>query len=795
MKKLHFPGLLALMALLLLSTCSNPADSDAGGPWEMGTFTINLGDNKRAAYPPDIPVGNNPGGYTANDLEFSVKFLQGGAVKGTFYAATGTTTLSGKIATGDYAVEVEVFLVSDSSLLALGGATGGTVTIVKGNNDIHVTLNRAIIITPLSVSVAQAGTQVFSATVYGVTTPAITWDVTGGNGTSSISSGGMLTVGVTETVSTDLTVTAEYTDGTNRRIVTSTVTVLAFGTTSLTGTLDIAGCCASNPGINHDCWVNATLTATYTPGNGGGTSAIQWQRNGTDIPGATGSTYVVTDTDRTLGATITATIQYSGNVGLVTSGSHGPIQDLTGIYTDVQLAAISSLAANLTKNYIQTRDITLSGNWTRIGYGSGTSAFSASYDGNDKTITGLTISTPTANYQGLFGYITGTVKNINLASVNITGTGRNYIGAIAGYCNGGLIDNCSVQGSSSISGDDYVGGIAGYTGSTDTISNCEFTGSVTGLNYVGGIGGSGGIVSACSTLTGSVNGVTCVGGIVGECSNLIDSCYSEATVTATESQVGGIAGYVYGGRTIVDCYSSGNVICTGASATYYSAVGGIVGYGAGTSGTYVNIERCYATGTVTGYGGWVGGIVGGLKGTVKDCYATGNVSSTNFGSAGGVFGHSAAGFFDNNPVIQNCYATGNVSGTEFSGGIQGGSENISIVIPGTEIRNCVALNKNVTATASTGYIGRVRGYDLNDILVANYGRNGMTVTTAGSNTPVVALDGKDGADITSTDWYNPGWWSANMTTWNFTNVWYPPSGTTLPTLRGVGGTQNPTVTP
>ena len=170
-----------LIITFSLTTCSNLVEDGESG--EMGMFTINLGGNGRAAYPPDIPAGNNPGGYTANDLIFSVKFLQGASVKGTFKTTPGSTSLSGKIATGVYTVEVEVFLDSDGSLLALGGATGGgTVTIVSGNNVIHVSLNRAIAITPLSVSVAQSGTQAFTAAVFGVATPTITWTLSGGDG-------------------------------------------------------------------------------------------------------------------------------------------------------------------------------------------------------------------------------------------------------------------------------------------------------------------------------------------------------------------------------------------------------------------------------------------------------------------------------------------------------------------------------------------------------------------------------------------------------------------------------------
>jgi hypothetical protein len=120
-------------------------------------------------------------------------------------------------------------------------------------------------------------------------------------------------------------------------------------------------------------------------------------------------------------------------------------------------------------------------------------------------------------------------------------------------------------------------------------------------------------------------------------------------------------------------------------------VGGLVGYNRGT------VSNCYSTGNVTGdfqvgvlvgrnYGtvrnsystgsvsgdGEVGGLVGGnehewegIEGTVSDCYSTGSVTGEH--SIGGLVGGSWGG------TVNNSYSTGSVIGGEYVGGLLGSS--------------------------------------------------------------------------------------------------------------------------
>ena len=133
MKKLHFPGLFALIALLLLSTCSNPA---GGKNVEEGTFTINLGAFSRSVdYPPDdSPMGPNPSGPLLAELKFEVIFTDVvSSTEKTFTFASGQTA-SGKIAVGTYSVTMKVRFQLDNSLYAQGVALLNPVEIKSGAN-------------------------------------------------------------------------------------------------------------------------------------------------------------------------------------------------------------------------------------------------------------------------------------------------------------------------------------------------------------------------------------------------------------------------------------------------------------------------------------------------------------------------------------------------------------------------------------------------------------------------------------------------------------------------------------
>ena len=244
-------------------------------------------------------------------------------------------------------------------------------------------------------------------------------------------------------------------------------------------------------------------------------------------------------------------------------------------------------------------------NWTTVGN------FTGIFDGNGKTITGLT------GTAGFFDKINtdGEVKNLKLEGVKITKSG---CGAIARESSG-TITACSVSGSVEGSSNlpaQGVGGIVGYN-NAGTVSGCSMKGTVT-------------------------NSGTNVGGIVGYSfgGNVID-CHSSATVTGT-TIVGGVIGKQYGiNAKVIASSSTGNV--TSTRTNDYSFVGGVVGHA-----NVSFIICCYATGDISGEHQMVGGVVGYNRSNVVACYYAGsNISGVS--AVGGVVGENEDG------TITSCY--------------------------------------------------------------------------------------------------------------------------------------------
>ena len=166
-------------------------------------------------------------------------------------------------------------------------------------------------------------------------------------------------------------------------------------------------------------------------------------------------------------------------------------------------------------------------NFTPIG--NNQKQFRGTFDGNGKTISGININSGDAEYQGIFGYVSGTVKNLVVSNCSIVG--RRMTGAIAGGIQlPGTIENCRVGNNVTLSGKIYVGGIVGSC-ERGTIKGCTSAATITGINNGGNAYNLGGVVgsmdaSQSSTLTdniftGTINGdlKEYIGAIVGQYAN------------------------------------------------------------------------------------------------------------------------------------------------------------------------------------------------------------------------------------------------------------------------------------
>ena len=186
-------------------------------------------------------------------------------------------------------------------------------------------------------------------------------------------------------------------------------------------------------------------------------------------------------------------------------------------------------------NITLTNNIDLTGiDWTPIGKDDN-KAYTGTFDGNGKTITGLTV-TRSNRYTGLFGFIKGTVKNVVLTEVNITsGT---FVGGVAGWSFGGNIENCSVSGSVSGSSGSDVGGVVGYQ-QVGSITGCSSSATVKGTERAGGV------VGVTNAWAGGIVGMNGTGTLI--------ACYAAGNVSG--NIVGGAVGVNY--ATVTACYWSG----------------------------------------------------------------------------------------------------------------------------------------------------------------------------------------------------------------------------------------------
>ncbi len=235
--------------------------------------------------------------------------------------------------------------------------------------------------------------------------------------------------------------------------------------------------------------------------------------------------------------------------------------------------------------------------WTPIGADNagGLKSFAGTFDGQEHTISGLYIDESDGIALGLFGDVSGTVKNLT-----VTGeiNGSSVVGGIAASCDG-AITNC--RSDVTINAQREAGGIVGTLANGGGISLCENTGNIKISNketYAGGIAGHN------------------IEGIIKDCSN---SGKIENGTDGFRNRLGGIAGFLDNG-TIESSTNTGEVISNATDASYtgdttQNYVGGIVGYN-----SYGTVKSCTNNGRVYNAVPYAGGVAGYLmRGSLLDC--------------------------------------------------------------------------------------------------------------------------------------------------------------------------------
>ncbi|MCI8647278.1 MAG: S8 family serine peptidase [Firmicutes bacterium] len=295
------------------------------------------------------------------------------------------------------------------------------------------------------------------------------------------------------------------------------------------------------------------LTATVSPENASNRT-ITWS---SDNPSIASVDRAGTVTAVSKGA---ATITAAASNG-IQAACRIQVNQITEIRTLQQLKDVKS---DLSGHYRLMQDIDL-GNveWEPIG-SDRDHMFKGIFDGNGHTISGLNITAPRTNYNGLFGYLNGTVKNLavqgRIAFVRTNISSHSYAGGISGYGTEAVITDCTSRVTIDIETNNdsqgsytEAGGIIGLADQWSQMKNCRNYGDIHGASrkgvrtdaYSGGIAGTisnGAAISGC-TNEGRISAYT----LLGE-SEYFTICYA-----------GGIAGRAAVNVNVTSCTNSGSI--------------------------------------------------------------------------------------------------------------------------------------------------------------------------------------------------------------------------------------------
>ena len=369
--------------------------------------------------------------------------------------------------------------------------------------------------------------------------------------------------GITGSISNGI-ITLESAEG--KYITGAIPDALGIGTTTTTVDVGTTNSTSATP-LTYQTTTSATQTGTTTSINSATSASAITYETVTTTTTTIGKTFTSSETIERQPMTVDASKRVA-NVSSFTSGQTYYIstgQDLKKLQTLVNNGASTS---NVT--FEVTNDIDMSSISYFYGIGTEEDTFSGTFNGNNYTISNLTIDSSEVKI-GLFGYAAGsTIKNVVLENVEISGDNADspiHAGGLAGRAQSSNIENCHVSGTLSLSEETNgnLGGLVGYN-FYSTITNSSFKGRVDG-----GPGDTGGLVgySSESTISNSftsaiVYGGGWTGGFVGGVDDgVITRCYATGNVynyelDTEDNYACGFIGaeYEYGRATINNCISN-----------------------------------------------------------------------------------------------------------------------------------------------------------------------------------------------------------------------------------------------
>ena len=316
--------------------------------------------------------------------------------------------------------------------------------------------------------------------------------------------------------------------------------------------------------------------------------------------------------------------------------------------------------------------------------GSSGNHFEGTFDGNNKTITNLTVNYPAANAIGMFSYVgtNGKIDNVKIASSTITGI--DAVGTIAGY-HYGRIKGCDIT--TAVNGTRYVGGLVGR--SYGDIEDCDITPTITASQQVGGI----------------------IGRFDATADNTVKNVNVAGSINASH-YIGGIAGYFSNGTGITLTLDNVNVTTniTSNSTTTSSYAAGFLGYL--NRGTLAATKIKY-NGTLTADRQYAGGLFAyvntAVPVNVNDCDVSGDLSITTINQRflGGLAGYvrSVGNVFD------TCSISATLNGEDYvSGGIANMLTTATVTMQNT------SFTGTLNTSAGSDYIGGLFGVGHNTTL-------------------------------------------------------------------------------
>ena len=235
-----------------------------------------------------------------------------------------------------------------------------------------------------------------------------------------------------------------------------------------------------------------------------------------------------------------------------------------------------------------------------VGYdGNPIGEYNGTFDGNGHSIT-LAMNDESNDYQhyGLFEKLDTDAVVKNLTINGSIKANANYVGAVAGLCDGAIINCVNNATVTNALKDGVTGGIIGQNmlqKSPILISNCVNNGEVNGYNVGGIIGYSAGYTYNFSKITdcvnnGKVNAENNGAGIIVVGSHcMVTNCVNNANINANKN-AGGIIGVVqYGTKAeIINCANNGSVV------SKETAAGIATTYGA------ITVKNCLNSGNISG---------------------------------------------------------------------------------------------------------------------------------------------------------------------------------------------------